>query len=251
MKLNLKSNHLLYLTAACGAMGALLRAWQYSTGLDEENLLSPAHPAGILVFIFSVAVIATLFWFTRGATARAKYARQFPASPIAAAGAFCGAAGLLVTAMITLVRREESFYFITGIVGILAAGALVFTGFCRLKGRRPSFVFHTTVCVYFIFRLLSRYQNWSADPQLHDYCFQLLATVCAMLFSFHRASLDLKVTHRRRLMLLGLAGGYFGCLSLVYTDAFWLYLGTSAWMLTNLGSVKTAFPAQTQQEDRP
>ena len=249
MKINLKSNQLILLPLLCGGVGALLRLWHYGTGLDGENLLKAFHPAGILVLLLTAAVLGVLFWLSRGAVGHGKYLTQFPACPIAAAGSFAAAAGILITAMITLVRREDAFYLLAGLFGIAAAGSLVFTGICRLNGCRPGFVFHTLVCIYFVVRLLSRYQSWSADPQLHDYCFQLLATVCAMLFSFHRASLDLKIASRRRLILLGLWGSYFCFLATVHTDALWLYLGCGIWMATNLGSLENAFPTPT--EDTP
>jgi len=247
MKIQSKPNLLVILTLLCGGVGALLRLWHYGTGLDSENLLRAYHPAGILVLILSAAVLAGLFVLTRSAAGQGKYLTQFPACPIAAAGCFLGAAGILITAMITLIRREDAFYLLTGLLGIAASGALVFTGICRIQGRRPGFIFHIVVCVFFVVRLLSRYQGWSADPQLHDYCFQLLATVCAMLFSFHKASLDLKIASRRRLILLGLWGGYFCCLAAVRSDAVLLYLGCAAWLLTNTGSLENAFPAPREE----
>lgn len=237
-----KPNLLIYLSLLCGGIGALLRLWLYSTGLDGENLLRSLHPAGILVLLLTGAVLAALFVFTRPASGHGKYLTQFPPSIPAAVGSFAGAAGILVTALVTLVRREDAFYLPVGFLGVAAGFSLVFTGICRYNGRRPNFIFHTLVCLFFVFRLLSRYQSWSANPQLHDYCFQLLSTVCLMLFSFHRASLDMKTASRRRLILLGLWGSYFCVLALVRSDALWLYLGCGVWMCTNLGALDHAFP---------
>ena len=242
MKFDLKYNQLPLFTLLCGGLGALLRLWLYGTGLDDEGLLVRGHAAGILVLILSALVIGSLIWFLRRFSIQDKYPRQFPMSLPGSVGAFAGAVGVLLTAMLELVRHESALGLLAGLLGIAAAGALAFTGLCRLKGLRPNFLFHTAVCLFFVVRLISRYQSWSADPQLHDYCFQLLACVCAMLFAYHRASLDLKNSDRRPLVIVGLLGTYFSCLSLVESDGIVLYAALAVWMVTNLGTLDIPTP---------
>lgn len=247
MKIDIKLNQLPLFTLLCGGMGVVLRLWLYGTGLDSEGLLQSGHPAGILVLLLSAIVAGLLLWFTRDFACRGKYTQQFPASIWGAAGSFIAAAGMLITAMVELVRREVPMAVLAGLMGIVAAAALAFTGLCRLKGLRPNFLFHTLVCLSFVARLISRYQIWSADPQLHDYCFQLLATVCAMLFGYHRAALDMKGGNRRPLVLVGLLGCYFCCLSVVASDAPILYAALTAWMVTNLGTLALPTEAPTEE----
>lgn len=247
MKIDLKVNQLPIFTLLCGGIGILLRLWQYGTGLGEDGLLLVGHPAGILVLVLSAAVAGVLIWFTRDFAGTAKYSCQFPVSTLGAAGAFISAVGLLLTATAELVRQDSPFALLTGVLGIATAAALAFTGLCRLKGLRPNSAFHTVVCLYFVLRLISRYQTWSSDPQLHDYCFQLLATVCAMLFSYHRAALDMKAEKRRHLVILGLLGSYFSCLATVQSEAILLYVGLAAWMITNLGTLD--FPDEVPLEE--
>ena len=199
MKIDLKYNQLPLFALLCGGLGALLRLWLYGTGLDEEGLLTAAHPAGILVLILTALTIVALLWFLRHFSTQGKYSRQFPASVLGSMGSFAGAAGILLAALLELIRRESALSVLTGLLGVAAAVAMVMTGLCRFKGMRPNFLFHTVICLFFVVWLISRYQSWSADPQLHDYCFQLLATVCAMLFGYHRAALDLKSGNRRPL----------------------------------------------------
>ena len=237
MKFDLKLNQLPIFTLICGGIGVLLRFWHYAAGLDESGLLRSSHPAGILVLILSAAVIGIVLWKCWDFKNPAKYSRQYPTSSAGGVGAFVCAAGILLTSMAELVRRETVLSLLAGLLGIAAAIALAFTGLCRLKGLRPHWGFHTLVCLCFALRLISRYQTWSSDPQLFDYCFQLLATIAAMLFSYHRAALDFKAGKRRRLVIFGLLGGYFCCLSLIAYDAPLLYAGLAAWMLTNLGEL--------------
>ena len=247
MKFDLKVNQLPLFTLLCGGMGTLLRIWLYATGLDDDGLLISAHPAGILVLILAALTVGLLLWFLRHFHTQGKYTRQFPSSVWGAVGAFACAAGILLTVMTALVRREAAVSLISGILGIAAAAAMAFAGLCRLKALRPSFLFHTVICLFFVLRLISQYQTWSADPQLHDYCFQLLATVSAMLFAYHRAALDLKCGDRRPLVTIGLLGSFFSCLSLVATTDILFYAGLAVWMVTNLGQLNIT--AQAPRED--
>lgn len=247
MKFDIKPTQLPLFALLCGGIGALLRLWQYATGLDADRLLLAGHPAGILVLVLTAVVIGLLFWFTRNLADQSKYKEQFPVSVLGALGAFAGAAGLLLTSMIELIRQEVPFAPLLGLLGIAAAAGLTFTGLCRLKGLRPNFLFHTLVCVYFALRLISSYQDWSADPQLHDYCFQLMATVCAMLFSYHRAALDIRHTARRPLILLGLMGSFFSLLATVASAAPLLYVGLACWMLTNMGTLASPVPSREEE----
>lgn len=243
MKIDLKYNQLPLFALLCGSLGALLRLWLYGTGLDEEGLLTAAHPAGILVLILTALTIVALLWFLRHFSTQGKYSRQFPASVLGSMGSFAGAAGILLAALLELIRRESALSVLTGLLGVAAAVAMVMTGLCRFKGMRPNFLFHTVICLFFVVWLISRYQSWSADPQLHDYCFQLLATVCAMLFGYHRAALDLKSGNRRAMVTVGLLGTYFCCLSVAASDAALFYAAIGAWMVTNLGVLDISAPA--------
>ena len=247
MKINLKYDQLPLICLLSGILGALLRLWLYTTGIDESGLLAPIHFAGILLSLLCAATIGIILWRCWNFPGQGKYSGQFPASTWGGIGAFAAGVCLLLTAMLELVRKEALVSILTGVFGIAAAGALLFTGLCRLKGLRPHWGFHSAVCLYFVVRLLSRYQVWSSDPQLFDYCFQLLSTVCAMLFSYHRAALDMKAARRRRLVILGLLGGFFSCLAVTASDASLLYAGLALWMLTNLGALDATTPTPAEE----
>lgn len=249
MNLNLKYNQMPLFALMSGILGALLRFWLYATGIDESGLLVPIHFAGVVLTLLCVATIGIILWVCRNFPGQGKYSVQYPACTWGGIGAFAGSIGLVLTSMLELVRKEAFFATLTGVFGLVAAVALLFTGLCRLKGLRPHWGFHSVVCLYFVIRLISRYQIWSSDPQLADYCFQLLATVCAMLFSYHRASLDAKAARRRRLVILGLLGGFLCCLSVTASDAPLLYAGLAVWMLTNLGTLDVTASVPTEENE--
>ena len=120
MKFDLKYNQLPLFTLLCGGLGALLRLWLYGTGLDDEGLLVRGHAAGILVLILSALVIGSLIWFLRRFSSQDKYPRQFPRSLPGSVGAFAGAVGVLLTAMLELVRHESALGLLAGFLGIAA-----------------------------------------------------------------------------------------------------------------------------------
>ena len=82
--------------------------------------------------------------------------------------------------------------------------------------------------------MISRYQLWSSDPQLQDYCFYLTAYVALMLTAYHHAAFDARMGSHKALWLYSLAAVYLGCLSLKGNMDIALLLGCSAWAFTNL-----------------
>ena len=236
MNLSLKPKYLNFLILGASAAAFALRKTLYAFGFDGRGLLVENHPAALALWGLTAVVAVLLILFAL----RPQGGAVTIAPRLGAAGAFAAAAGVLINAMAELARREVPMAPLVGLLGIAAAAALAFTGLCRLKGLRPTFLFHTLICLNFVVRLISHYQIWCADPQLQDYCFQLLGTVCAMLFAYHRAALDMKGGNRRTLVIMGLLGSYCCCLSVVASDAPTLYAGLAAWMITNLGTLASA-----------
>ena len=230
---DLKSKKYLLPALALGAglLGVLLRLWLYGTGLEENNLLRASHPAGSLVLLLSLVFAGAAAFLTRPLREVLPYDRRFPRSVPGALGSWIGAAGILMSALVDLVRRENGLNTAAGILGVLAAAGLIWAGLLRLQGKRPGAGPHAAVCLYFVLRLISRYRGWSADPQLQDYAFQLLATVCLMLYSYHRSALDLRDGSAWAVNLLAMLSIYCCCLAAVRSDDKWLYLCTGAWVL--------------------
>lgn len=237
MKKLLKPTNLPCIILAAGAIGLLLRIWLLGTGTDERGFLVSGHPAEVLLWVLSAAVIALLLYCTRRLLEAPKYQFNFPQSLAAAIGCMLGALGIAITSLSEMLLHADTLTVIAAILGLLSAGALVFMGHCRYKGLRSNVLCHATVSLYLMIRLISQYRHWSSDPQLQDYCFQLLATVCLMLAAYHRATFDANIGKRRPHAIFHLAAVYFCCLSLAGSDNIAFYLGTGAWMMTDLCSL--------------
>lgn len=233
MKLHSVFKHLPRYVLAAGGVGLLLRIWLLS-GVDEKGFLVSNPAATVLLCVVAIAVPAALFILTRQLTEANKYAFNFPPSPIAAIGTLLAALSIGIHSILSLFGSVDAIDVISGILGILSAGTLVVAGLCRLNGRRPSFLLHCTAALYLMLRLICQYRHWSADPQVLDYCFSILATVCLLLAVYHRAAFDLGTGDRRSYGFFCLTCGFFCCLSLVGWEDVLYYLGIGAWMFTDL-----------------
>lgn len=236
-----KHQNLPWLTLLCGGAGYLLGLWLQSTA-GEKGFVDIGHISLILLLIFSAVFLALLFWATRALCQGSKYRFNFPASLPGGIGAFAAAAGFAVFSLQQL-ASADILLLCCGLVGLLAAAALAFIGHCRLRGLRPSMLFHVLICGYLMLLLVCLYRGWSSDPQLTDYCFLLVAIICAMLTAYHRAAFDLNMGSRAHHAFYSLAGIYFCCLSLANPEHMLVSLSLGVWLFTDLCNL-TPMPRQ-------
>lgn len=238
MKKIIRPKHLPWITLALSLLGAALRVWLYATGKDDKGFFVNGHPAEILLWILSVLTVAALFWLTRPINGQGAYRLNFPASIPGALGCWALAAGLFVTALGDLMGGSDSIATVTGILGVLCVPALIFAGYSRYCGTRSSFLLYTLVSVFCIARMVCQYRQWSADPQLQDYCFQMFACVGLMLTFFQRATFDVKMGRRGIYAFTNLATFYFCVLSIPYCEQKLFYIVNALWLITNLCSLR-------------
>ena len=220
-------NNLLFLglTAVCGSVAAILRQRMLTVGVDEKGLLIPSDPCDIALWIVSIGYLVTLLVLLRRLGGSGGFGENFPACRLRGGLSVVGGALLAAES----VRQLLAAQLLVGGLGILGGIGMIGAGVCRFSGKRPSPLFHTVVCVFFILRLILSFQGWSADPQLQDYALQMMACVCLMLFSFHRASCDAGIINRRRTVFFGLAAAYF-CLAALSDELMpLLYLASGLW----------------------
>ena len=229
IKKYLTHKNLPFITLGAGLIGFFLRLWQMNSRTDLGFIVR-GHASGILLAIVTAAFLGALVVATRTLVQANKYDFNFPASQYGAIGCVVGAACFALTSIFALIRGDSAF---VALFGFAAAGALVFAGKCRLEGQHPSALFHIVICVYLVLRLLALYRMWSADPQLADYCYPLLAMVSLMLTVYHRATFDANFGQRRLYTLFNLAAVYFCFLSIAGPKDIFFYLGAGCWLVTD------------------
>lgn len=225
--------HLPRYVLAAGVVGLALRIWLLS-GTDSKGFVVSNPVATALLWVVAIAVPAALFILTRELTEAKKYAFNFPPSPVAAIGTGLAALSIGIHSIVSLVGSQGAIDVVSCLLGIVSAAALGYAGWCRLKGHRPNFLLHCAVILYLMLRLICQYRHWSADPQVVDYCFSILATVCLMLAAYHRAAFDMGSGDRRSYAFFCLTCGFYCCMSLIGWEDILYYLGIAAWMFTDL-----------------
>lgn len=242
MKNPVKSDTLKYLILGSGGLGLVLRILLYATGIDGRGLLVKGHWASVALCVLTVAVLAAVFLTTRLFCAAANYRTAYPASVIAAVGAFAAMIGIGITTVTEFAEFSSRIHLIVWILGLISTLSMGCIGICRLTGKKPSFLLYAAICLYFALRMVSRYQRWSADPQLHDYCFYLMAYVALMLAAYQHAAFHADMGNDRALWFCSLTAVYFCCVSLKESPDTWLLLGCGSWAFTNLTNIAASSP---------
>ena len=245
MKQILNPKHLPWITLNAGGLGLIMRFWLYTTA-DDKGFVTRWHISAILMYLVMAVYLVLLIAATRSLTQGSKYRFNFPASPVGGIGALAAAVAFGITSGMDLFTAEDLFSRLTAIFGLLSMLALVFVGHARWKGRHPSTLFHVVICAWLVMRLFYMYRLWSSDPQLQDFCFQILALVCMMLAVYHRATFDANFGKRHSYVFFSLAAVFFCCLSLAGPENILFYLGAGCWLITDLCNL-TPMPKREQK----
>lgn len=234
MKFNMKPNDLKLVMLSAAILGLALRIALYATGFDGRGLLTENHWTAVALWCLTAAAAAVLLVFGRTITGPEAYADAHPVSFGAAMGCFALAAGLALTTIREFSEFSTNLHLAIWVLGLVCAAAMGIVGVCRLLGKKPYFLLHTALCIYFALRMVSQYRTWSSDPFLQDYCFYLTAYVALMLTAYHQAAFDAGMGKHRLLWFYSLGSVYLCCLSMKGSRDTLLLLGCAVWAFTNL-----------------
>ena len=234
MKVNIKPKTLKFVVAGAGLLGAALRTLLYATGIDGRNLLVENHPAGIALWCLAAAVAALLLISCRRITGSSAYLDAYPVSFAAFAGCLAAAAAMVITQLGAFGNFETVLDIFIWALGLAAALCLACIGVCRLIRAKPHFLLHVVVCLYFTFRLVSRYRLWSSDPQAQNYIFYLMAYLLLMLTAYQYAAFDAAMGNHRALWLCSLGACFLCCVCTSNSPEPLLMACCALWSFTGL-----------------
>ena len=222
--------------AGAGAVGALLQTWYFFTGIDGKDLFLKNHPAVVLSYLLLAAAMLGLFLWARSVSRTPSVKKLLPASPLSFFGSLIGGAGILATAVFELTKGADLVALVCLLVGVGAAGCVVYGGICRLQGALPLFKTRSVTVVYCILHLVSQYRVWSAQPQMALYFFPVLASVLLMAAVYQRAALEAGEKNA------GAYGFFTGsaivlCLFSLPTEGGVFYLAMALWLLLDMAAV--------------
>ena len=95
-------------------------------------------------------------------------------------------------------------------LGLIAAVCIALFSYKCFVGQKPSPALYMIVSLYLVIRLIVSFQAWNTDPSIHDYCYALLATISAMLATFHVAGFSFD-KGKRRMSLFWIVCSLFFC----------------------------------------
>lgn len=225
----------------------LLRLGLYA--LEEPSGLLPrSHPLHIATLVIALTTAVAVLRFVLPLKGSGAYGTNFPADPLAMTGSCFAALWMLPVAFDIGEHAAGKLDLAWTVLAFLAVPCLLCIGLFRRTGRRPFFLIHGTLCLFFAIHMLCQYQTWSSNPQIADYFFGLLACVFLALAAYHRALFDLDAGKRKQLLLCGLLAGFFCICSLAGEGEKRFYLSGALWALTDLCAIHPA-PTQEEQHD--
>lgn len=183
---------------ALGGIAAMvLRYWLLKAGVDDRGLLVTGHLGYILSYILCLALPIALF-FVLG---KQKRGLHFAPMPLASVGFFVQAVGFGIAAWTLLSYTTLAMRTVTGIFGIVAALCAIVSGIYAIRGYRTHPLFFCPGALFFACFLFCRYQQWSAEPELQRYVFQLAAAVLSMFALYQRSALGVNMGSSRQYLV--------------------------------------------------
>ena len=210
---NIQMKQVRYTVLGAGLAGMALRALLYITGIDRKGLLTAGHWTIWLTLILTGLTLAFLLVTNPKSQGVTDYEATFPNSFSQGAGSLLIAAVIAFRA-IPQFSATDSLALITSAFSLLTAAAMAWVGICRFTGKRPVFLCHSALCLFFALEMIDQYRHWSADPQLMNYGFYLLAFISLMLTAYFLAGFDADMGQRRALRFFSMAAGFFCCVAL-------------------------------------
>ena len=248
-------------TLAAGLASLGLHRYMMANCFDDKGLLIAGNLPGRLLLLVGVVFALTLLLMLHRLGGDGEYADNFHRDLTSGLlMIFAGAA--MALAVPGLDRSAPSAAApITVLTGVwerfsggcmtalpwLAAVSMAVLGLCRMLGKRGWFGFGGVICLFYMLMLVGNYRLWSADPQLQDYAYQLLAGVLLMLCSFHRTCCDAGIIQRKKLLFTGLAAAFCAITALSMDFQRGFYLASALWALGCLGTM-AQLPPDPEEE---
>lgn len=217
-----------------GLAAFALRTGLYAVAVDVKGLLVRNHPLEVALSALTgltLVLAALLAWKQKVPDCGEA---GFEGNMLAALGTVSLGVGILLTVLAEGPVLGSNLVKIWWILGLAAPACLLLSAIVRLLGKRTLFLPLVAVCLFFLVHIVTRYQLWSANPQMQDYLYALLGAMALMFFGFYEASQVADCGNHRLRLGMGLAAIYLCLAELARSSCPALYLGGILWVLTQL-----------------
>ncbi len=234
-----------------GAVGGALRLGTFGPAMDEKGLILYTHPLVLGLLICTLIALALSLILAGKSGGSNQFQDNFQPSRLAAVGHYILAVGIFSTALLEQAKVGGWLGMVWQVLGLAAPIYLGLAGYARYLGRPACLFTHMTLCLYFVFHVVNQYRTWSADPQLTDYLFALMASISLILFSYYQTAFDVDAGKRKPMLFWGLMGIYLCLSNLTHTEEPLVYLTGAIWMATNLCALEPVPQPESQQMQTP
>ena len=236
--MNTKTSWLLPATVSCGILGACLRLLLYRIGFDEKNILSASHPLHQACLVITVLLAVSLLLQVRRLKGSSDPNLNFPKSRLRGVGLLSAACLMTLHAMTLTEKIPSLLALVRMILAFGCAGSMALCALLPRKLRRAQILCRGVITLFFALDMLARYQQWSGNPQLPDYVFQVLACVMLSLCSYQRLAFDTGLGKRRTLLFVSLMALYLSLLCAAGPETPVFYLSGALWAGTCMCTVQ-------------
>lgn len=224
---NLKLLPLLYLLL--GLLAAALRFGLYA-GLDDRGLLVPGQPMEYAMWAVTGMAVLLCPLLTRFCRVRELGGLLPGAGTILLAGCL----GLSAWSAQSAFAGVGIAYQVLGAASVLALAVLTVQ---RLLHKKPAFACYGILCLFFVVQTVVCYQDWSENPQVLNYVFDVFAVLSLLLFSYYRASQCAGMKRKQMQYMTGLIGIFCCIAALPHSQWRILLAGGAAWLIGELSQL--------------
>jgi hypothetical protein len=231
-----------YLAIICGILGLVLRLWIVGDGEDAFGLY-PSNPLGWgLLWTLTGALAAMIIFACLPLKTAGSYEENYPKSLTGMLGCMVAGLSILISGIWQLgsdALPQNPVLDMLVNLGSLAAGViLIYLGVLRFLGKKPNFLLHGALCLFFALRVFHHCIIWSNEPQIGTIVLPFLASLALMLACYRRTCFDVDLGNRRQSLLWNLLGTYL-CIVAVFSFEDMIFYGTCAlWLMTDLCSLR-------------
>ena len=227
----LKRNQVMGYLICVSLLGFLLRVLQLKYAFDEQGLMVGGNGSVTVLAVLSAIVVLVVALFCRELESRPIYIEAFSDGILELLLTMTGAIFLLLGSAIQIARKD----MVEGALGVVAALCMAGVGTGRFRDRPAPLTMHIYPFLYLVCKLIIDFKRWSIDPAILDYCFSLLAMICAMCATYHINGFCFDKGRRRITVFWCLCGVFFCGVTLADggVDNWLVNGGLGIWLFVN------------------
>ena len=212
-----------------------LRLRQLETAFDEAGRVLTDLKPGLFTWV-CVLVVVLFAVYSFLLRPRKQYSALTDRSPILLGLTIAVSLGMIVGCVAMALALEQLGDVLLAAGGVITAILWGVVGLDRYRGRQiPAAMFMVSALFYAI-HLIYVFRDWSQDPQILDYCFDLLAMISIMCATFHLGGFCFDKGSRRLTVFFCFCGVIFGAAALAggSLPEVGMTGGAMLWLLVNL-----------------